>query len=219
MTIVSWTAFYEGASDRSYFDILLPRVMQEIVRFDGLREITIPGEAVVPLGSRSRTVNAVANEICAGSGAYYIVFIHADRGGRNIRKSLDNRSLNYCAEANRICDWQLDRCITITPSHETEAWALSDPIAVLNALGYRGSALSLGLPNDARSAERLSDPKMVLENAVRTVRGRRASRGASQLLPAIARNQSIEALRLSQSFQDFEVRLRRALVSLGCINY
>jgi hypothetical protein len=95
---------------------------------------------------------------------------------------------------------------------------LADPAAVTDALGYRGSAQSVGLPTTAQAAERLTDPKHVLECAVRSVRGPRSkSANVRNLYAAIAQRQSLDALRQASSFADFEAKLRGALAHLGCL--
>ena len=99
----------------------------------------------------------------------------------------------------------------------TESWALADPGAVLETLGYQGAAFDLDLPGNAAEAEAHPDPKACLEAALRSVRRRaRRSRGET-LLPAIAQRQSIDALRRSASFQVFERHLLVGLRDLGVV--
>ena len=97
-----------------------------------------------------------------------------------------------------------------------ESWALADPQAVLDALGYRGAPAELGLPVGAEQAEGHPDPKGCLHSAFRTVRGPRGARGDT-LLPAIAQRQSIDALRRLRSFQELERSLHTALGELGVL--
>ena len=57
MTWLSWAVLYEGDSDASYFDVLLPRLMTEIVFTRGTRHSDVPLFQSVPSGgtkSRSR---------------------------------------------------------------------------------------------------------------------------------------------------------------------
>lgn len=81
MTYVSWAVLYEGAADRSYFDVLIPRVMEEIVLRRGIRLSTIPSNPAVLL-SRD-TVEKVAKEACEAKDAFHLCFIHADRRQRS----------------------------------------------------------------------------------------------------------------------------------------
>jgi hypothetical protein len=218
MTYVSWAALYEGATDELYFDVLFPRLMETIVTADGIRNSDIPQRPAIVLGSRGRSLDDVAGEICATRKAFVLLFIHADVGGRALEVGLEARSSTYCRRAFELCGWSLKRCIAVTPRHETEAWILTDPLAVTSALGYNGNPSDIGLPNDARAAERLPDPKATLEAAVKKVRGRRRrSMNIGHLYSAIAQRQSFDALRASSSFRDFEFRLRVGLADIGCI--
>lgn len=214
---LAWASCYEGSSDRAYFDILLPRVMEEITLADGVRPVVIPSLPALYIGRSNREVNAVADEICVNKECFHLLFIHTDAGGRGVVERVGQRGEAYCESAHNQCHWPSERCVVIVPCHETEAWVLSDPVAVLDALGYRGRPEELRLPADAMEAERLVDPKATLDEALRKVRHRRAYRGSSDLFTTIAQRQSIDQLRRSVSFQGFETKLRRGLSSLGCI--
>jgi hypothetical protein len=211
---LSWAALFEGNSDQNYFEVLLPRLLEEIIRTQGTRDVTVPSTPAVVL--KRQSIDNVAREACEASDAFHMVFIHGDTGGRGLQRGLDNRTCSYCSAINNLCAWPLERCIVLAPKHETEAWLLADPAAVAAALGYSGQPASLGLPQDAQHAERLSDPKHVLATAIKTVRRGRSS-DPSGLYAAIAQRQSLANLRQSASFANFEAALKVALRSLGCL--
>lgn len=161
-------------------------------------------------------MDAVAREACDGREAFHVVFVHADTGGRGQRTRLPERSSAYCKRMHEECELRLERCVLLRPASMMESWALADPEAVLDALGYRGAPAELGLPSGAEQAEAHPDPKGCLDSALRSVRGPRGSRG-DRLLPAIAQRQSIDALRQSKSYQELERGLRTALGDLGIL--
>jgi hypothetical protein len=215
MTYVSWAVLYEGATDRAYFDVLIPRVMEEIVLKCGIRLSTIPSNPAVLL-SRD-TVEKVAKEACEAKDAFHLCFIQADTGGRDLESKLEFRSSAYC-EAMRVeCEWPPARCIVIAPRKETEAWILADGVAVTSALGYSGLPTSIGLPATAVAAQQLADPKSTLRDAMQIVRGRRRTISVDDLFPAIALRQSLDALRSTNSFTAFEKNLYLALADIGCV--
>jgi hypothetical protein len=216
MIYLSWAAMYEGAADRAYFEVLLPRIMEVIALADGQQEIVVPPAPVGP-PSLPRELDRFTNEACALKDAVHLLFVHADTGGRGLARGLRARSCAYCEAVAKECEWPPERCVVLTPRHETESWVLADPAAVCQTLGYAGSPEELGLPADAAAAERLADPKAALEEALARVRGRRGSQSVQVVLPALAQAQSLEALRTSPSFQEFERGLRVAMASLGCI--
>lgn len=215
MTYVTWAALYEGNTDAAYFEVLFPRLMENIVRSRPIGNSDIAAFPAVRL--QRGEVGKVAQEACANREAFHLVFIHADTGGRGLQTSIQTRGTSYCEAMQALCDWPPDRCISVLPRQETEAWILADSMAVTAALGYRGSPASVGLPANAGEAERLSDPKAVLASALVQVRGRRRPLDVQQLFPAIAQRQSWDLLREAPSFRAFEAQLVSALADLGCI--
>ncbi|MDE0039572.1 MAG: hypothetical protein OXU77_18745 [Gammaproteobacteria bacterium] len=213
---LAYALFCEGPSDFAYFEVLIPRVIAALVAEKGIRLVDTPTEPSVRLGEMDGSVRAVAAEACRRREAFHIVFVHSDVGGRGQEKRLDSRSISYCEQMSEICDFPQSRCVTLTPRHMMEAWALADPDAVLGALGYKGSPASIGLPRDGGEAERLADPKATLDFAVGRVTNDRR-RGGHTFLPAIAQRQAMNALRRASSFGDFESRLQVALRSLGTL--
>src|ERR1022692_1991484 len=213
MTYLSWAVLYEGDSVAAYLDLLVPRLIDEILMARGRGHSTIPAAPALRL--RRGAVDEVAREACEARDAFYLVFVHADTGGRNLEASLETRASAYCEAMHALCDWPPVRCITISPRHEVEAWILADSQAVTSALGYNGSPGSSGLPTSAAEAERLPDPKAVLSGAVAHVRGRRRRIDVKQIFPAIAQRQSFATLRQTRSFASFEASLLAALADLG----
>lgn len=214
MRYVSWAVLYEGHTDSLYFDALLPRLIRDMVAREAESAVEVPDGPAVKLGQETRSIDAVVKEACAAVKAFEIIFVHADTGGRALEQGLDARAGAYCRGLNAECNWPPERCITITPRHETEAWLLADASAVAGALGYTGDPTDIGLPNSAREAERLVDPKKVLADALAEISERRRSHHLETLFPSIAQRQNLAALRQSRSFSDFEGRLRHALKAI-----
>lgn len=216
MTYVSWGALYEGSTDGEYYNVLIPRMMEEIVLARQTRNVTIPAFPSHLL--KRGAMASVAEEICLNRDSFHIVFVHADTGGRNLELQQQLYACGACDQAFELCGWPRDRCIVVAPRKEMEAWALCDSAAVRESLGYAGEASEIGLPDNPRDAESLPDPKATLMHAIREVRGRRRAYSASELLPFIAQEQSFTSLRQMASFRRFEADLVTALRSLGCIH-
>lgn len=214
MTYIAWAVLYEGETDAAYYDVLIPRVMESLA-IAGTKLPHIPAAPAVRL--RRGSVEDVAAEACEASDAFFLVFIHADTGGRGLEAGMAARSQAYCEEMQRRCGWPAPRCIIIAPRHETEAWILADSEAITSTLGYSGTADSIGLPATPAEAERLPDPKATLQHAIGEVRGRRRPVDLSQVFPAIAQRQRLAELRKARSFQAFETSVARALNDLGCL--
>ena len=213
---LAWAAFYEGLSDRAYFDILLPRVLDEILVNKSQKLFEIPTAPATYIGKHKREKALVALEICQQREAFHLLFIHADTGGRDLERGIASRREAFAKAANQLCEWPCDHSVFLSPRHETEAWVLADGNAVCRALGYRGPPSELGLPSTAAAAERIGNPKTKLDEVVRSVSQRAYRGGTSRLLSLIAQEQDIEMLRGCSSFQAFEISLLKCLSVLGC---
>lgn len=218
MKYLSWAAFYEGETDALYLDVLLPRVLRDLIANEGTDLVDVPDGPAVRLGQSDRTVERVAAEACEFRGAFDVVFIHADTGGRGVERNIVSRSQAYCSAMRAMCGWPDLQCVTITPRHETEAWLLADGSAVTSAFGYTGDPGEVGLPANAQAAERLVDPKATLRAAAEQISGRRRSQSVETIFPAIGQRQDLAKMRQSQSFLGFEDRLRSCLRSLRLVS-
>lgn len=208
MRYLSWAVLYEGQSDASYFDIMIHKLMLEMV-CGGDHVVSIPEN---PVRIRSRSIIGFAREVCDNSDSFDILFIHLDAGGRSISQRISQTTSEYLAALKETCDWSDKRCVFVLPRHETEAWVLADAEAVCVALGYNGNPSGVGLPASASEAERIQDPKLCLNEVINQIRGgRHRKRGDRNVFAAVAQNQRIEILRGSESFSEFECRLRSAL--------
>ncbi|AZO72158.1 MAG: DUF4276 family protein [Mesorhizobium sp.] len=217
MTYLAWATFYEGNSDREYFDVLLPRVMEDFLARQGVGVHTVPTTPAIELGVQGREIAKVAKEACDGRDAFHILFVHADTGGRALEDAMVTRSVAYREAAFAECALPRNRTVVIAPRREMEAWAISEREAVAAALGFRGDLAILRLPQTPQAAEAEQNPKAVLIRAVEAARGHRRSARKQPPFAAIAQRQDLARLRLSTSFLAFENELREALVSLGCI--
>jgi len=211
MRYLSWATFYEGESDALYLDIIIPRAIRDIIARCGSDLVEVADNPAVRLGGQGRAVDAVSDEACSFKGAFDIVFIHADTGGRGLQENLHNRSKEYCEAMQQKCDWPSPLCVTVTPKHETEAWLLCDASAVAGAFGYTGNPIQIGLPASAHAAESLIDPKATLVQFANAITGRRRARNIDTTFPAIAQRQDLSILRGATSYRAFEERLINAL--------
>jgi hypothetical protein len=209
---LSWALFAEGNSDLEYLTALAPRVLEDILQREGTRPVDVPNTGII-LGSRGRKIEEVAAEACDAQNSFHLLFVHADTGGRALERGLNSRSSMYVAAMNARCGIRVDRSVIIAPRRETEAWILGDRDALLSALGFRDPRNELGLPLDAAVAERLPDPKAVLNAAVDTIYDRRQTAKRYFSFGPIALRRDLRALRSSDSFDQFYNDLRRALVT------
>lgn len=216
MIYVAWSVLYEGESDRRYFDVLIPRIIESILLERGRTSFAVPDAPAMSFKRGSNEL--IAQQICDSSDAFYLVFVHSDTGGRAQEAGIQDRGGDVGRLAFELCGFEQERVVLVAPRHEMESWALADPHAVCSTLGYRGDFRDLALPSNAQAAEALGDPKAVLESAMRLTRGRRRPISADRLLPVIAQEQDLRVLQGSQSFRNFYEAVYAALKSLGSVD-
>ena len=217
MSYLAWAIFAEGPTDYEYLEVVIPRLLDDLVAKRSEKNVTISPMPAIKFGQTSRAVEAVAEEICSSIDAYDLLFVHGDTGGRAQAASAVNRTNSYCEAAHALCGLSATRCIGIRPRHEIEAWALCDPAAILSTVGFRGNAADLGLPANESLAESLVDPKATLTEAIALARNRRRSGRATIPHAAIAQRQSLDALRSAPSFRSFEADTVSAIQEMGWV--
>lgn len=213
---VTWASVYEGSTDASYFDVLLPRVLNDILLQNGARPVDVADFPAVRLGARGREIAKIASEICENQEAFALLFIHADTGGREQEKTALERAQAYVNAANELCGFLVqENTQPILPKKEMEAWALTDGDAICDALGFTGDRSILNLPAQPAQAENVPDPKAAMLHILRSVKRRVRPSDPARLLASIAQAQSLERLRLCPSFADFENGLKGRMEAKG----
>jgi hypothetical protein len=115
MIYICWAAMYEGEMDAHYLNALIPRVMTDLVLRYRAADSIITDTPAVRLSRGS--VEDVAEETCKARGAFHLVFVHADTGGRNVEADLSSRATAYYEAMRKRCNWNPVRCVMITPRY------------------------------------------------------------------------------------------------------
>lgn len=211
---LSWAAYYEGRTDSAYFNVLIPRLLEDILVDEGVRPYDVGTAPSVEFGMNNRAFDAAASEICRRLAEFHILFVHADYGGRALQQTIAQRREALIQAAAFECHFDESTAVLLSPKQELESWAIADGLAVQAAFGV--TALPDGLiPASPQQAELLADPKSLLGEISRYV-GRRRHDG-NGILVRIAQEQRFSELRKAASFRDFEGSLKAALRHIGCI--
>lgn len=216
MIYLNWALYCEGATDRQYLEVIIPRVLEHVAMNVGGPVAIVPQEPLGRFGVRSRSFDGEAQKISDISDALFILFVHADAGGRALREGVDARAQGLCARVHALCEFPMARCVSVVPDRETEAWCLASLGALSQATGIGEQALARHCQQVGRHAEAVAEPKEYLLNALQNSSGRR--RRATRIgIPyaSIAQFQSIEALMPLPSFNDFYQATRIAMQEVG----
>lgn len=211
---LSWSAFYEGTTDAQYFNVLIPKVLDDIIRECGKRPCDVGEFPAVQFGIGNRSFDEAAKQICERKSEFHIIFVHADLGGRGQAATVAQRREQLIQKAQEICDFDARAAVMLSPEKELEAWALCDLAAVKAALGVKAIPGNL-MPATPEAAEKLLEPKANLDGIVKSVVSKKSA--SRQILVRIAQEQSIAELRRANSFNIFEAGLRDVLRQYGFI--
>lgn len=215
MTYLAWSLFAEGNTDFEYFSIILPRLINDLIQNQTIRSAEVPETPVMAFRRRPGGLAAVAEEVCRAQGAFHLLFVHGDTGGRNLERGVDDRVGRLCELVRDICGLTSERCVCVVPRHETEAWCLADQNALRRAIGLSQNYTFNGLPRRPSQVENLNDPKLVANSIMNeAVRGTKR-RARPFPLASVANEQDLGVLRTLPSFLEMEADLKRALGGLG----
>ena len=211
---LSWSAFYEGSSDSYYFNVLIPRFLEEIISKLGKGSCDVADGPAVEFGIRTRDFDRISAEICSRRDEFHIIFVHSDLGGRNRASKINGRREALIEKARNHCEFDINLAVMLSPEKELEAWILADKGAMCTALGVR-KLPDCGIPEKPREVERLPDPKLLLKKVIEKVSGRTSS--SRNILVRVAQEQNFDELRRTNSFREFENSLISALKYAGFI--
>lgn len=212
---LSWSAFYEGRTDALYFNVLIPRLLEDLLLKGGVRPCDVGTAPAVEFGLTSRAFEEAAREICERKEEFHILFVHSDLGGRGLEATVEERREALVNTAAEMCGFDSRCAVMLSPKKELEAWALADEGAVKSALGVTTIPGAV-FPSSPQQVERLDDPKRTLEGIIQLVL-KRGNKKSPQLLVRIAQDQNLDVLRRAPSFAAFEDSLVLALQNSGFI--
>lgn len=212
--------YAEGRTDYYFLRPLLRRLCEQIctsssphqVEFSEVLELD-DSQTLVDAARETRILDAAKRS----REAWKVLFVHTDGAGdpaaakaERVQPALDLIAAEFATDAVGV---------SVVPIRETEAWALADPLAVQKVFGTTLTCTELGLPEIARGAESVLDPKTALGAAFLATNpsGRRRRSGVSPMLSALGEQVSFDRLRLLPGFVSMETDLKAALRELHVI--
>lgn len=215
MTYISWALYVEGTTDEQYLSVVLPKLIEHLLRGADGPNANIPDTPVETFGNPKHDLEEIAKKVCEGIDAFHILFVHGDTGGRALANQIDNRTCALCDHAYRRCNFPPERCIILAPNREIEAWTLADADAIRSTFDLRANATLHGIPNRPAQVENIHDPKAAINTFLTSLINGRRRRIPKWPYARIAQDQSIDVLLQVPSFAAFIEPLKVALRGLG----
>ena len=146
--------------------------------------------------------------------------IHVDADDRTDTKAFNER-INPAFEAIRKAETELCKnLVAIVPVQMTEAWMLADKELLKRQLGTNKNDEELGIN---KNPEDFSDPKHIIESAIRVARNqkpqrRRCELTISELYQPIGQQIKLNKLDTLPSYQKFKEAVRNSFKQLSYLH-
>jgi hypothetical protein len=199
----------EGASDEWFLPVVLRRAIQRLCD-GGPGEVQVEVEAVGADHQRPKTIIDMLDQM----GRFEVLLYHHDGAPPGTAQSKVD-------EVRRaVTAVRSEPFVAVVPVRETEAWLLADHEALLDTVGKGALPLLVLEAPRAKEVEGLTDPKHILNAAMRMAAGRRASGSKLQaerpdIYAAVAANLDLDRLRQVPSFQRWWDEMAQALEKMG----
>ena len=208
----------EGSTDVRFLKRVVQNSIQDIswgcscqVEISEIKAIKSAGSSFI-----ERMLNA--SRLACNSGVS-ILCVHADSDNRSIQTVLEHKFSPFFKELEERDEKEYCKIVIPTiPIQMIESWMMADKELfkqLINASGKRD--VDLGIE---KAPESYSDPKSVLENAIRISmeqqpRKRRDQIKLSELYDLLGSRVSLDKLRMIPSFNHFETQVMASFKSIG----
>ena len=219
MRYLGLALFAEGPTDYRFLSPLLTRAVAEICLAHGQTRLDISD--VIPLDTpelyrEDRRSTRIREAARAAWGSFHLLFVHSD-GWNDPDRVREEQTCPGMREVAELAADDVYEGIAVVPVRETEAWALCDGDALRAAFQTTLADEDLYVPQRARDAERLLDPKATLELAYTNVlggSGRKRGRTSASFLTLIAETIDLGTLRELPSFKRLHDDMETALKNM-----
>lgn len=208
----------EGSTDVRFLKNILWKTFQHVA-FDCNTSIEVyePEELTEKNGA---TYKDQILDLSIKYNYFHVICIHRDSDSPTIDKTLQ-LIINPAFES--VQRHHGDNCknlVPIIPVQMTEAWMLADTELLRNKIGTKLTSAQLGLPNRINQIESISDPKYVINSAIRiaqshSTKRRRHNLSISNLYSPISQEISIGHLEKLSSFLHFKEGVRESFKRLN----
>jgi Domain of unknown function (DUF4276) len=150
---------------------------------------------------------------------FHVLCFHADADDADDKKAFEER---IDPGFNAVLISQQSLCknlVPIVPVYMTEAWMLADIEIFKDEIGTDKTIGELGLPNRINQIEKISDPKGVINNAIKIAfeeyPNRRNVPRVKEIYLPLSQKIRLEHLKSLPSFQKFRDAVKAALIKLN----
>ena len=211
----------EGSTDNRFLKSIVKRTF-EIIKFECFSDIDIYDVTELKTETRNTFIQEVLQASKKGVETFgmTILCVHTDADATNNVNTYQYKINPAQIELGKQSD--ADYCknlVAIVPIQESESWMLADTILLKSEIGTDKTDNELGIN---KQPENISNPKEVIENAIRIARieqtkRKRDSLTISDLYLPIGQSIDLEKLETLSSYQDFQENVREAFRKMNLL--
>lgn len=222
MKVLVLGLFAEGPTDHNFLPLVIQRTAEQILaqhEQSGMYEASV---LIMRLTKdqkkdRAESILQAAYDACG----YHALIVHADADDPEPHKARSERiepGFRLVQETNENVCRDL---VAIIPVQAIEAWILADHELLLREVGTDLKANNLGIPEEAKYVQRISNPKRIIHEAIQKAYASRSKRRRETdlnfLYQPMGEKISLERLKQVPSYIQFVEDLTETLINLNLI--
>ena len=208
----------EGSTDKRFLGHIIERTYEALL-FESDQNIEI--YPPVHISEKASTFNETIGSIARKYSFFNVICVHCDADSTSpdiIMKRKIIPVFDLVEKSNDACR----NLVAIVPVQMTEAWMLADIDLLLKEINTSLSCEKLNLPCKPKQVETIANPKIRIEEALRTAQSHVAKRRnrikISDLYTPMAQKVSIQHLMELPSFKTFFENAKRSLINLNFLH-
>lgn len=210
----------EGSTDRRFLSNVIRKTFEHVA-FDCRTDIEVYEPEYLPKKNETSYVQQITS-IASEYSYFHVICLHCDSDNPSNENVLRHKIKPALQSIKSLSGNACKNLVALIPVQMTEAWLLADLELLKNKIGTSMSNNELGLPTRIQEIERISDPKMVIIEAIRKAQAnisrRRRKLSISRIYSPISQEISIEVLRNLSSYKSFMKNVRTALKALNYLS-
>ncbi len=209
----------EGSTDKRFLESVIKRTFEDVA-IDCLQELEIFDPIHIEKVIGRIEEKALDYALQALDNGASILCIHVDADDRTDEKAFNER-IDPAFEKIRNTETELCKnLVAIVPVQMTEAWMLADKELLKRQLGTNKNDEELGIN---KNPEDFSDPKEIIESAIREAKNQRTKRQRceltiGELYQPIGEKIQLNKLDILPSYQKFKEAVRNSFKKLGYLH-
>ena len=208
----------EGGTDEKFLANIILRTFEDVViETKNYIEIHDP----VYIDKKGESAIDKIMYVAERAEGFHVLCFHADADDENDKKAFEERINPGFSVVEKSEKAVCKNLVAIVPVHMTEAWILADFDAFKDEIGTEKTNNELGLPIKISQIEKLTNPKEIINDAIKIAFENYSSRRniprIGEIYIPLSQRIRIDSLKNLPSYLKFRDAVKNALIKLNYI--